>query len=149
MYEASKRFLRAQQEGKGCFVVYLGDHDPSGIDMSRDIKDRLNLFVSKSAGDNGYVDDINVIRVALNMDQVKQLRPPENPAKITDSRAGDYIRRFGSSSWELDAIEPKMLARLVTSTVEGLINKKLYAAAKAKQQKARDELINLAVKFFK
>ncbi len=25
-------------------IIYLGDHDPSGIDMTRDVYERLNLF---------------------------------------------------------------------------------------------------------
>ena len=32
-------------DGKKCVVLYLGDHDPSGIDMTRDIQARLDMFV--------------------------------------------------------------------------------------------------------
>src|SRR5882672_9999430 len=45
MYEASKRFLRQSREGKTLFIIYLGDHDPSGIDMTRDVRDRLDIFL--------------------------------------------------------------------------------------------------------
>jgi hypothetical protein len=63
------------------------------------------------------IDDIEVVRVALNWDQIKVLKPPENPAKETDSRYGDYVSQYGRSSWELDAVEPRRLAQLVTDTV--------------------------------
>jgi hypothetical protein len=56
---------------------------------------------------------VQVHRIALNMNQIRSMRPPENPAKLTDSRASGYVRRFGKSSWELDAIEPAKLARQV------------------------------------
>lgn len=73
MYNASQRFDRAVQEGKEISIIYFGDHDPSGIDMTRDIIDRQSLFLQHDASND-------VIRAALNMDQVEEYRPPENPA---------------------------------------------------------------------
>lgn len=139
MYEASKRYLNAEQEGKQLHVLYLGDHDPSGIDMTRDVTDRLDLFV----GGVG-MGHVQVNRLALNMDQVEELNPPENPAKITDSRARAYIQRFGRSSWELDAIEPATLAELVRQAVNPLIEQKLWKASGEKQESMRKELQGFA-----
>lgn len=149
LYEASKRFLKRAEQSKELYVIYLGDHDPSGIDMSRDVGDRLDLFVKTSLnrveeiGPN-EIPLVNVIRVALNMDQIKQLRPPENPAKITDSRAEKYIERFGRSSWELDAIEPKRLAKLVEDAVTGLIDPKPWKKSGKLQDSMRKELERFA-----
>lgn len=136
MYEASKRFIRRGRNGKKLFVLYLGDHDPSGIDMTRDVDDRLDLFTRASG--------ITVKRLALNMAQVEELRPPENPAKITDSRADSYIRRFGRSSWELDAIEPAQLAGIVRAAIDRLINQRKWAASGRKEEGMRDELKQFA-----
>lgn len=91
-------------------VLYLGDHDPSGLDMTRDIKARLNLFVEHHTG--GCVE---VARLALNMDQIEEVRPPENPAKTTDRRFEAYRVEFGTSSWELDALRPEYLGGLEDS----------------------------------
>jgi len=124
--------------GRAIHVIYLGDHDPSGIDMTRDVADRLALFAECP---------VNVHRLALNMDQVRQYNPPENPAKTTDSRAESYIRKFGTSSWELDALEPALLARLVRSHVGSLRDDLLYEAALAKQQSWRDDLAALKKRF--
>ena len=33
-------------EEKECVILYLGDHDPSGLDMVRDIRDRLQYFTN-------------------------------------------------------------------------------------------------------
>jgi hypothetical protein len=136
MYEASKRFLSRDEEGKDLYVLYLGDHDPSGIDMTRDVLDRLLLFT------NG--GNLTVNRLALNMDQIQALNPPENPAKVTDSRAASYISRFGTSSWELDAIEPNALADIVRGAVTNLIEPDLWAKSKAKQDAMRAELTAFA-----
>jgi hypothetical protein len=139
MYEASKRFLERKEQDKNLFVIYLGDHDPSGIDMTRDVNERLNLFIQET-------DHLEVKRIALNMDQIERLRPPENPAKLTDSRATQYIRRFGKSSWELDAIEPKQLARLVEKAVLDLRDDALWEKACLREEKMKDELRGFAAK---
>lgn len=108
MWVAGQRFLRYKSRGQKPVIFHFGDHDPSGIDMTRDIKDRLLLFTR-----NG----VRLDRLALNMDQVEEYGPPPNPAKITDSRADGYIREFGEESWELDALEPNVLAGLVRDAV--------------------------------
>ena len=109
-------------------VLHLGDHDPSGIDMTRDIEERLDLFLDG----NGYnSDDLEVNRIALNMPQVRRYNPPPNPAKITDSRAVRYIAEFGRESWELDALEPRVLRRLIASEVRALIDMDEWAKRRA------------------
>lgn len=105
MYESAQRFLeRGEDAGRKPVLLYLGDHDPSGEDMVRDIEDRLVLF---------GVDDIVVEKVALTMKQIRQFNPPPNPAKVTDPRAANYIATHGESSWEVDALDPKTLAKLI------------------------------------
>jgi hypothetical protein len=110
MYEAYQRMLKKEHEGKEIWIIYLGDHDPSGIDMTRDIRDRMALFF-----DDPYFEGVN--RIALNMDQVDEYDPPENPAKTTDSRYEGYVKEFGRSSWELDALEPGVLSKLVEDAI--------------------------------
>lgn len=154
MYEASKRFIERAEQGKELYVVYLGDHDPSGIDMSRDVLDRLDLFIKTSMdradeiGPN-ELPAIHVNRVALNMDQVEELNPPENPAKITDSRAEGYIKRFGTSSWELDAIEPRSLASIVTSAITSVMDVPLFKRNGKKQEEGRKALLKFAKTYLK
>jgi hypothetical protein len=91
-------------------VLYLGDHDPSGEDMVRDIRDRLKILGADS-------ERLTVQKVALTMPQIRQYVPPPNPAKITDPRAREYIAQHGPHSWEVDALNPTILARLVSNAV--------------------------------
>lgn len=72
MWEAAQRLARWEQAGQTPIVFHFGDHDPSGIDMTRDIKDRLDLFGASGAC------HIDLRRLALNMDQVEQYSPPPN-----------------------------------------------------------------------
>lgn len=118
MWGASQRLLEYTDCGQSVTIIHLGDHDPSGIDMTRDIDDRLSLFMGSSAGD--------VNRIALNMDQVDQYSPPPNPAKITDSRANKYIKQFGNNSWELDALEPSVLEQLIDDTIASCKDESLW-----------------------
>ena len=149
LYEASKRFLERAEQNKVLHIIYLGDHDPSGMDMSRDVLERMDLFLKVSLdrcdeiGPNELAI-IKVDRVALNMNQIKVLKPPENPAKITDTRAAGYISRFGTASWELDAIEPKQLAALVREALLRLMNGLLFHKNAMKQQEGRNKLVKFA-----
>ncbi|MET8823857.1 hypothetical protein [Streptomyces rochei] len=108
LWGAAQRMIRYEKAGQKPVVIHLGDHDPSGVDMTRDIADRMALFGAH----------VTVERIALNMDQVRQYGPPPNPAKLTDTRAGAYIRRHGRSSWELDALDPSTLDRLIRAAIE-------------------------------
>ena len=136
LYEASKRFSYAVGQGLEAHLFYLGDHDPSGIDMTRDIQSRLGLFT--------YSRPIEIYRLALNYDQIEKWQPPENPAKENDKRYRSYKEKYGNSSWELDAVEPRILAELVETEVDKLINQVSWQEVEEKEQKMRKELEHYA-----
>ena len=115
MWSAGQRLLTKIEQGKRVHIIHLGDHDPSGIDMSRDIKARLNMFVG--AHTQGQEVEVHVLRAALNMPQIERLNPPPNPAKVSDSRARAYIEKYGDSSWELDALSPLELNGVIERAV--------------------------------
>lgn len=108
MYEAYNRVEDAPNDD-GSVILYVGDHDPSGMDMLRDINERLEEF--------GAGGRFKVVPVALTMAQINKYKPPPNPAKISDPRAGWYIREFGDMSWELDALPPEVLEKIVKKAV--------------------------------
>lgn len=108
MWAAAQRIIRHHNRGQKTIILHFGDHDPSGIDMSRDITERLELFT------NGGFE---VHRLALNMNQIDEYSPPPNPAKTTDSRCEGYIRNYGYQSWELDALEPRVISNLIRDAV--------------------------------
>jgi hypothetical protein len=151
MWQASQRFLAEPYAGKEVVLIHLGDHDPSGIDMSRDIEDRIRLFMGDEQ-DQFQVIRIalnmdQVIRIALNMDQVDEYGPPPNPAKLTDSRCAGYMSKFGSESWELDALEPSVLNGLVTQTIEGLIDDDAWNVSLKKEWGQRQQLVGVVNNF--
>jgi hypothetical protein len=107
MWEAAMRQVKNYSEYvQDTVIIHLGDHDPSGIDMTRDIRDRIKLFTAGNVL-------VEVKRIALSREQVLELDLPANPAKITDSRFNDYVKNYGSSSWELDALKPQYMVNLI------------------------------------
>lgn len=139
LWRAGCRFMEHNQNGQSVKVLHLGDHDPSGIDMTRDNDDRLRLF-SESG-------DVEVTRLALNADQVKLYKPPPNPAKLTDSRATSYIDRFGSKSWELDALDPKVIDELISTEIEAYIDRDNWKEEKEREARARGKIAAMATKW--
>lgn len=129
MWAASQRFMQ-QEDRERRIILHLGDHDPSGKDMTRDISERLELFGA----------DVEVQRIALNWEQIEEYGPPPNPAKLSDSRAKSYIREYGTESWELDALEPSILESLIQDEVDFLTDPVLFNQAKVQEGVDRREL---------
>lgn len=139
--EACREQDKAGQEGRivsNPVILYLGDFDPSGEDMVRDIGDRLNMFLEgykideeeepstpyEHSSPTGWNIEycralqVEVQKIAITMDQIQLYNPPPNPAKISDSRAKAFIAEHGASSWEVDALPPSVLEQIVIDAVE-------------------------------
>ena len=98
--------------------------------MTRDIQDRLNMFGA----------DVWVKRVALTMNQIETYNPPPNPAKLSDSRCSKYMDEFGDESWELDALEPRVITDLIKSEVTAFRDDVIYQAVCNREDQEKEEL---------
>ncbi len=128
MWVAAQRLRRYAEGGQDPIILHFGDHDPSGIDMTRDIEDRLRMF---------SLGHIEVRRLALTMDQVREHEPPPNPAKDTDARYEGYRELYGDESWELDALNPTILGDLARSEVEGILDHDEWANRQDQEDRER------------
>lgn len=109
-WRAGQRAIEHGRNDQISIIYYLGDHDPSGLDMPRDIEARFALFTS----------GVEVNRLALNMDQIALFDLPPNPAKLSDARAAGYVDAFGTESWELDALDPDVIVDLIRCAIQGI-----------------------------
>lgn len=113
IYDMAQRLKAKIDEGKCTRIIYLGDHDASGLDMVRDIRKRACEFL--------YIDENDVMfgvdQIALNMEQIKKYKPPHNDAQQKDPRSRWYTKKFGKKSWELDALEPKVLTQITEDAI--------------------------------
>lgn len=123
MRSAAQRFIR-QDYRESRTIIHLGDHDPSGIDMTRDIQERMDMFGA----------DVFVKRVALTMEQIETFCPPPNPTKLSDARASSYIREYGHECWELDALEPKVITSLIRNEVTALLDTDLLSEIERREK---------------
>jgi hypothetical protein len=149
-WRAGQRFAGYIRDGQRPIVFHLGDHDPSGVDMTRDNRDRLEMFAGTP---------VMVQRLALNMNQVEEFQPPENPlkmkaGKLSDSRAKAYVAMMeerGSPdpyvSWELDALEPTYIRNLISDAVKHVRDEEVWGRSLAREVADRDRLKALAEEF--
>lgn len=131
IWSAARRLKRYADNDQTPIVFHLGDHDPSGVDMSRDIRDRLNLFA------DGIAHPIEVKRIALTMAQVEEFNPPPNPAKTTDARYAEYQATYGDESWELDALNPDTISALIATEMEAIVDQERWAEAHTRRAEGR------------
>lgn len=138
MYEAGKRYIENCREGKYPHLIYLGDMDPSGEDMVRDISDRLEMY---------NVGELTVNKIALTMDQVEEFKPPPNPAKMSDSRAEKYVEKHGESSWEVDALPPVALTKIIREELASLVDMDLMKKIMAQEDIDKKAIREMARKY--
>lgn len=127
MFDSYQRFKRAmdefdEDEESSVIVLYLGDFDPSGIDMIRDIEARIIEFSKKHYEQFPF----NIIPIALTKEQIRKYNPPPNPAKRTDPRAKGFIAEHGGTSWEVDALPPNVLNQLLEKEIKAQIDLTKY-----------------------
>ena len=182
VYERCKRYITA---GKKTKILYLGDHDPSGMDMIRDIRERVSEmllnginwidefyqldmdvqypytesynaqglddeFIIQMASEDWAKDKVaevfQVDPIAITMEQIERYTPPKNPAKLTDPRSKWYVNKFGQSSWEVDALDPPTLNKLVSESIEENMDMSLYDAILVQEAKDKKQLKELKEK---
>lgn len=136
MWSAAQRFIR-QNYRESRTIIHLGDHDPSGIDMSRDIQERMDMFGA----------DVRVKRVALTMKQIQTYNPPPNPTKLSDARASGYIDAYGHECWELDALEPKVITKLIETEVTALADMNLFHSVENRESEDKENILKIAEQY--
>ncbi|MMZ52636.1 hypothetical protein D1872_144120 [compost metagenome] len=114
------------------YILYFGDHDPSGLQIPEAIEEILRRDYK--------LDFVHVIRCGLRMDQIKENNLPPNPAKMTDPRAAKYSERFGEKSWELDAVPPTTLQDYVRNSIKELTDFDIVDKVKRTESEDRSRL---------
>lgn len=155
VWGAAQRIRKMIEAGQRVVILHLGDHDPSGVDMTRDIQERLFFFIASDIYKSSDMtaeeavrfteETFEVKRIALTMDQVQQYNPPPNPAKPKDARYKKYVERYGRDCWELDALPPNVLVALIRDEIEELRDADLWEA----QCEREDEQLALITKVSK
>ena len=173
MWSAAARIGEYLRNGEKTLILHIGDHDPSGLDMTRDIEDRLRTFIhqdwanefmglgahtrgairasmrNKMRENGSKIEDLDspwqVRRIALTLEQIERYNPPPNPAKTTDARFQKYQDETGlDDSWELDALDPFVMETLIQEHIEGFRDDAALAKAERQQEVERKVLLNIS-----
>ena len=126
-----------QSEKAEYHILYVGDHDPSGVDIPRSIEDGIRRLIEHEGGDP---DALRFHRLAVNEQQIKDYGLITRPTKASDTRA----KNFAGESVEVDAIPPRELRRIVREAVERYVDHDHLAAIKVAEASERDYLRRMA-----
>jgi hypothetical protein len=122
---------------KPIHVFYLGDHDPSGIDIERDIRERISVPFS-------------IQRIAIHAADIRNFNLPTQKIKAGDnkkkgdSRARNFQLEHGSQCVELDALPPTELRRRLHEAIDTLIDKTPWARHMIAEMAERESITRIA-----
>jgi hypothetical protein len=93
--------------------LYVGDLDCSGAYMSDvDLPQRLRRYGATN---------VEIRRIAVIPEQTRGLPSFPATAKAKDSRYHWFVQKYGRRCYELDAMDPRVLRRLVEREIQSLI----------------------------
>ena len=118
-------------QGKPAYLYYFGDHDPSGIDISRRVEEELRNFAPDA--------EIYFERIAVTPEQIETLGLPTRPTKQSDSRA----KGFEGESVEVDAIPTAELRKLVERCIAQHVDSDVLDTTLRIEEAERETLANL------
>ena len=117
---------------KESIILYLGDFDPSGLDIERSLDNRLQR--------EGVCFEVK--RVQLTHTEALSCQLPPNPSKISDTRYKTFVNIYGSDSWELDALEPEVLQNFVEEAIKSYIDIDKWNVSLKDEEEGKAELKN-------
>src|SRR5262249_12342974 len=119
-------------EGKPAVLYYFGDYDPSGLDITRAVKDGLREMAPDAS--------IRLGRVAVTAEQIEEWDLPTRPTKKTDTRS----KAFEGESVEVDAIEPRLLREMVRDCIERHVDQRALKVTKVAERSEREIMERLS-----
>ena len=113
-----KAIERARKKGVNT-VLYIGDFDPSGLLIEAIAEEEMNSNTG-----------IKFYRLAITLEQIRKFKPPSRPVNMKDSRAQTYVEKYGDRVWDVEAIRPRTLYRLIESGIKEKVPSEFLVKAK-------------------
>jgi hypothetical protein len=83
---------------------------------------------------------LTVHHLAITQEQIATHNPPPNPAKFSDPRADWYVKNYGKTSWEVDALPPEVLINTLEAKIRSMIDLKRYSEMLEKEASDKERL---------
>jgi hypothetical protein len=115
LYKLAKSLRRCEEDVQ---LLYFGDYDPSGLDIDRNVEERLS---------EDFGATFTFERIAISLDQIEEYDIPPAPAKLTDSRTRGMEEKYGEAMQvELDAIDPPDLQTIIGDAIDAHFDEDIY-----------------------
>jgi hypothetical protein len=148
-----------QRIEKPIFAYYLGDFDPSGFDLERDLREKLarysgrwcvqsdifdeNRSWAKLTTGPGYTVDSDSFcwgRLAVQYADFHDHNLIPLPVKQKDRRARAFIERHGDECAEVDALPPSELRSRVRQAIESHIDQERWKRLQKTEELEKETL---------
>jgi hypothetical protein len=135
-YDAAQQ-IAAEVRGtdKTIEVIYVGDYDPAGVLIDKDIEAKLRGHLK----DAGIGNPLTFHRLAITAEQIAQYDLPTKPRKDTDIRAKHIERTV-----EAEALDPSILRPMLRQLVESFLPERALEVARVAEENERQGLEYLA-----
>lgn len=141
LHDAAERITESvslyNEVPKKTVILYAGDFDPSGKDIERYIREKME--------DEHGIDIHHFERICLTIEQIEEENLPPAPTKSGDSRSAAYIEEYGDFAVELDALDPPQLKELVREGVCRFFDADIYEERNEELKERRDDFRELLV----
>jgi hypothetical protein len=148
-----RRFQKRERQGKRCVLLYCGDHDPSGLDISGSI---ISDIEELSGATGFYPTDLVVDRFGLNANFINRQRLSWTDNLITSSGADlahknhpdhykpyvqSYLAKFGARKVEANAlvVRPEAGRRLCLNAIRRYVLDDLLSDFEARRETIRQK----------
>jgi hypothetical protein len=118
-----------RSDGRSTYVYLLTDFDASGMGIAETVKEKLAQMACPV--------DVFVERIAATPDQIEEYGLITQPVTRSDTRARNFIQRFGTETVELDAIPASEIRRLVRDAIERHMDPRRLAFLRMVEQEER------------
>jgi hypothetical protein len=150
LWSAARDAVGAYQDGKNVVILHIGDFDPSGVDIFRDVEETLRLYALavrqrqpvaairstwSDRGVRGLTDWLTFERLALTQEQVDQYHLPARPPKMSDTRTAKFV---GRGTVEVEALPVDALLSIVEQAIVGCIDMETLRVAEVAEASERE-----------
>lgn len=150
LWSAAKDAIAAHEAGKTVVILHVGDFDPSGVDIFRDVEETIRLYalaiettMSVATTRRYFASDairvhtrwLDFDRLALTPEQVAAYDLPSRPPKASDVRTAKFT---GVGSVEVEALPVADLLEIVEAAIVDLIDPNALRIAEQAEKSERD-----------
>jgi hypothetical protein len=140
---------------KPIYAYYIGDYDPSGFDLERDLYQKIERYSGRMAwcaSSEWTLEDLASMsgdfnhsnfcwhRLAVKREDFQEHRLIPLPVKHTDRRTKRFLEKYGTQCAEVDALPPSELRQRVEDAIVSHIPQERWERLKKTEEMEKESL---------